>query len=47
MVSEKTRELFYRSILTEDTKRKILGGANEFYINAGEKYECVYDYDTR
>ena len=44
-VSEKTRELFYRSILTDDTKRKILEGANEFYINAGEKYECVYDYD--
>lgn len=45
VVVNKTREVFYRAILTEATKRKITKMVNKVIVSDVEKYICEYDTD--
>lgn len=42
---DKTREVFYRAILTGSTKRNIARAADRITVSDTEMYVCEYDYD--
>lgn len=44
---DKTREVFYRAILTNSTKKRIAKVVDRVRISDTEEYTCEYDYDKK